>query len=320
MTGASRSRRIWLATFLTMLILCLLTTTRSHAAGPATIGDCEDRYLPERLGPGKDVVWMPTADDLVEAMLRLARVSSGDFVIDLGAGDGRIPIAAARDFGANALGIEYNTDLVLLARCIVEVEGVEEQVTIVEGDIFVEDFSAATVLTLFLLPELNLCIRHRVLAMQPGTRVVSNNFHMEEWLDDDRVTVGTRVGYLWIVPARVGGRWRFHDVDGNLVLSVNLQQRFQAVSGEAHEGSDDAAGATAPLYDAVLRGEAIRFHFTDRAGRDATLRGYVHDGLIGATIRRAGAPAQPVTGTLWEEFAPAAWAEMVPGCEPFYVR
>jgi SAM-dependent methyltransferase len=302
-----------------MLILCLLATARSHAAGPATIDDCEDRYLPEQLGPGKDVVWMPTAGDLVDAMLRLARVSSGDYVIDLGAGDGRIAIAAARDFGANALGIEYNADLVLLARCMVEVEGVEEQVTIVEGDIFVEDFSAATVLTLFLLPELNLCIRHRVLAMQPGTRVVSNQFHMEQWKDDGSITAGTRVGYLWIVPARVGGRWRFHDAAGNLVLSVNLQQQFQEISGDVREGRDDTAGAAAPLYDAVLRGADIRFHYTDRAGREATLRGQVHDGLIAGMQRRAGAPALPLTGTR-EDFAPAAWAEMVPGCERFYGR
>jgi hypothetical protein len=303
-----------------MLILCLLTSARGHADAPRTISDCEDRYLPEHVGPGKDVVWMPTADDLVDGMLRLARVGADDFVIDLGAGDGRIPIAAARDFGANALGIEYDSDLVLLARCMVEVAGVAEQVTIVEGDIFVEDFSAATVLTLFLLPELNLCIRHRVLAMRPGTRVVSNQFHMEEWLDDDAVTAGSRVGYLWIVPARVGGRWRFRDVAGNVLLSVDLQQRFQEISGEAHEGSEDAAGAATSLYDAFLRGDAIRFRFTDRAGGEVILRGYVHDRLIAATLRRPGLPAVPVTGTLREDFAQAPWAEMVPGCERFYER
>ncbi|MFU8816471.1 MAG: SAM-dependent methyltransferase, partial [Pseudomonadales bacterium] len=165
-----------------LIVLLVPISARSLASGPVTIDDCEDLYLPESVHPGKDVVWMPTPDYLVDGMLRLAEVAVDDYLIDLGAGDGRIAIAAARDFGARALGIEYDRDLVRLARCMVEVERVEDRVRIVEGDIFVADFSDATVLTLFLLPELNLCIRHRVLTMRPGTRVVSHHFDMAEWL------------------------------------------------------------------------------------------------------------------------------------------
>lgn len=289
-------------------------SARSVAAGPSTMDECEDLYLPESVHPGKDVVWMPTPDYLVDGMLRLAQVVADDYLIDLGAGDGRIPIAAARDFGATALGIEYDWDFVRLARCMVEVQGVEDRVRIVEGDIFVADFSHATVLTLFLLPELNLCIRHRVLAMRPGTRVVSHHFDMQEWRADDQVIVNERIGYLWIVPARVGGRWDFRDAAGNLVLSVDLRQHFQEVAGDVY-----LDGAATPLQQATLHGDAVEIRF-DHSGKQASLHGLVSGEVITGEIMRASAAALAVTGTLSDGFAPATWADMAAGCEHFYAR
>jgi phospholipid N-methyltransferase len=298
---------------MTALVFAVLVAAGSHAAAPASIDDCEDLYLPDSVHPGKDVVWMPTPDYLVDGMLQLAGLTADDYLIDLGAGDGRIAIAAARDFGATALGIEYDSDFVQLARCMVAVEGVEERVRIVEGDIFVEDFSDATVLTLFLLPELNLCIRHRVLAMRPGTRVVSHHFDMAEWRPDDLVTVNKRIGHLWIVPAQVGGRWEFRDAAGAALFSADLQQRFQDVRGEVHQH-----GAGARLHVAALRGAAIELRFTDVSDQEATFRGRVTGEVMSGTIERPSAPALSVTGTRVEAFPPGTWADMAPGCERFY--
>ncbi len=140
--------------------------------------DCEREYTPQRGQAGKDVIWVPTGDEVVARMLELAKVTSADKVYDLGAGDGKIPIAAGKQFGATAVGVEYDADLVKHAQCLVEAEGVQDRVTVVQGDIFETDFSDATVVTLYLLPELNLRLRPTLLDMKPGTRVVSYSFTM----------------------------------------------------------------------------------------------------------------------------------------------
>jgi predicted RNA methylase len=125
---------------------------------------------------------VPTFDSVVTAMLSMAKVTSGDLVLDLGAGDGKIAIAAAKPpYGARAVGIEFDPDLAKRAACLVQVEGVADRVRIVQGDIFKEDFKGASVVTLYLLPELNLCVRHRILALEPGTRVVSHQYAMADW-------------------------------------------------------------------------------------------------------------------------------------------
>jgi len=292
--------------------MLFLILAGSAGAAPASVEECEERYLPESVYPGKDVVWMPTPDDLVDAMLRMAGVTAEDYVIDLGAGDGRIVVAAVRDFGARALGIEYDPAFVRLARCILSVEELGDRARIVEGDIFVEDFSAASVLTLFLLPELNLCLRHRVLDMRPGTRVVSHHFDMGEWRSDDQVTPPDRIGYLWIVPARVAGRWTFRDEGGGPPITVQLEQRFQQIHGAL-----DPDGARVALRDATLRGDALSFRFTDDAG-EARFRGRVAGPAITGTIERATAPDLPVTGALLGDYASAPWADMAPGCEAYF--
>ena len=188
---------------------------------------------------GKDVVWVPTFDAVVLAMLSMAQVTPEDLVFDLGAGDGKIAITAAKSFGARAVGIEYDPDMAKRAACLVQVEGVADKVRIVQGDIFKEDFSGVSVVTLYLLPHLNICVRHRLLAMEPGTRVVSHQFTMGEWDAEQSVQVQGRDVHRWTVPARVDGVWDFDDSQGK-TFTVDLRQTFGTLSGEI-----DRAGAKA---------------------------------------------------------------------------
>jgi SAM-dependent methyltransferase len=144
----------------------------------------DEKYEPRMGQSGKDVIWIPTPTDLVTQMLRTARVNSNDIVYDLGAGDGKIAIAAAKDFGAKSFGIEFNAEMASLAQRNADRAGVSDRVKIINGDIFKEDFTSATVLTLYLLPDLNLKLKPQILNMKPGTRVVSNSFHMGDWEPD----------------------------------------------------------------------------------------------------------------------------------------
>jgi hypothetical protein len=245
-------------------------------------------------------------------MLTMARVTPQDVVVDLGAGDGKIAIAAGR-LGANAMGIEYNPDMVKLAQCMVQVEGVGGKTRIVQGDIFKEDFSKATVLTMYLLPELNLCVRHRVLSMKPGTRVVSHQFTMGEWESDETAEIEYRNAHLWIVPARVGGSWTLREQGGPLQATVNLTQSFQKLSGEVVMD-----GKKQPLVGATLRGDTIRFAFNDDKGVTRTFSGTVAGREIAGTLKTAGGAEVKAGATASGEPRPAPWGEMLPQCGRFY--
>jgi len=158
---------------------------------------------------GKDVMWMPSSRAISLAMLEAARVMPGDVVYDLGSGDGIIPILAAQHFGARAVGIEYNPDLVALSRRNAARAGVSDRVSFRQGDIFKEDFSEASVVTLYLGEDLNQRLRPRLEALKPGTRVVSNRFSLGSWAPDEVIDkVSNEYAMLWIVPAQVGGLWR----------------------------------------------------------------------------------------------------------------
>src|SRR4029450_7716217 len=150
---------------------------------------------------------IPTPDALVTRMLTATKTTKDDLVYDLGAGDGRIPIVAAKQFGARAVGIEYNAEMAELARRNVIRAGVENRASIITGDIFVEDFSKATVVTMYLLPDLNIKLRPTILKMRPGTRVTSHQFSMGDWEPDERFSVETREADLWYVPAAGSGGW-----------------------------------------------------------------------------------------------------------------
>jgi hypothetical protein len=253
------------------------------AACAQTREQCEKQYAPRIGEQGKDVIWVPTVDALTVAMLRAAQVTPQDYVIDLGAGDGKIPIAAAKSFGARALGIEYNPQLVKLAQCNVRVEGVADKVEIRQGDIFQTDFSEATVLTLYLLSDLNMRLRPTILQMRPGTRVVSNTFKMGDWSPDEFIEseIGNTRAYLWIVPAAVQGVWRFQEASGADSFRVSLQQHFQEVRGvrlgSAREDS---------LRDVRLRGPDLEFTVVDR--EPLKVKAVVAGDRIDAQVARAG--------------------------------
>jgi precorrin-6B methylase 2 len=209
-------------------------------------------FTPSEGQAGKDVIWLPTRDTVVDKMLDLAKVTPQDFVIDLGSGDGRLVIAAAKR-GARGLGIEYNPDMVELSKRSAAAAGVAHMTQFVKADIFESDFSQATVITMFLLPDLNLKLRPTLLKMKPGTRIVSNTFTMAEWNPDateeargECTTYCTAL--FWIVPAPVDGEWRL----GSNRLA--LSQTFQTFSGTL-----EVDGKPAPIQNGKLTGDGITF-------------------------------------------------------------
>jgi hypothetical protein len=198
-------------------------------------------------------------------------------VYDLGAGDGKIAIAAARDFGARSVGVEYDPQLARLAQCYVQADQLGERVQIIHGDIFETDFSSATVLTLYLLPELNLRLRPTILRMKPGTRVVSHSFLMGDWEPDDRTMSDDGSAYLWIVPAQVAGNWSFREAEGNGRFSVQLEQEFQQLSGRA--------GDEPLISNARVRGSQLDLAFVEK-GAQTKLSGRIEGNRIDAQVRR----------------------------------
>jgi precorrin-6B methylase 2 len=234
-----------------VLVLCLLI-----AAVPVLAQTTQDTkqppFQPQVGQGGKDVVWVPTPQALVDRMLDMAKVTPQDFLMDLGSGDGRTVITAARH-GARALGIEYNSDMVELSKQNAAKAGVSDRAEFMKADLFETDLSKATVITLFLLPEINLKLRPKILDLKPGTRIVSNTFTMEDWNADETATVGEGctswcTALLWIVPAKASGVWTWKDGD------LTLTQEFQMVSGTLRSGA-----ASTPIVNGRLRGDRISF-------------------------------------------------------------
>lgn len=207
---------------------------------------------------GKDVIWVPTPQALVERMLEMAKTTPQDYVVDLGSGDGRTVITAAKKYGVQALGIEYNADMVALSRSNAAKEGVADRAKFIQGDIFQTDFSRATVLTLYLLPTLNVKLRPTILGMKPGTRVVSHAFSMDDWQPDQIETVEGRTAYLWIVPAKVEGTWRW---GGPQKFELQLQQHFQQLEGLVRINNRPAQ-----FRNARLQGDRISFSVIEYSG------------------------------------------------------
>jgi SAM-dependent methyltransferase len=251
------------ASWLAALLLVLPIATLAQTAAPS--------FEPQVGQEGKDVIWVPTPPELVDRMLRLAQVTPKDFVVDLGAGDGRIPIAAAR-MGVRAMGIEYNPEMVDFANRAAAEAGVSAKATIVHGDIFEKDFSKATVVTMYLLTALNLRLRPKLLEMRPGTRLVAHQFGMGEWTPDETSYVEGRPAHLWIVPAKAQGTWNV--IVGTPGKSrsfvLQLEQTFQKITGNA-----TFAKTSTTLRHARLQGDAIRFAFTDFDGHVREFSGRV---------------------------------------------
>lgn len=275
-----------------------------------------------------DVVYVPTPQVVVEAMLRMAKVGPGDMLIDLGSGDGRIVVNAARAYGARALGVELDRHLLGLANESARREGVAGRARFVEQDLFQTDLTGATVITTYLLPEMNLRLRPKLLALPPGTRIAAHDYHMGDWLPDESVTLevpekkvgnpGVSYVYLWRVPASVAGRWRSRlTIRGASVdVEFSLSQRYQTISGAVKVGA--ATAATAPIRNAQLSGDAIGFEFeAPSAGAGGTPAQYEYRGRVNGKVMegtvmvrdRTGTATQPWQATL---FAPAPRDDQVP--------
>ena len=230
-----------------VLIVALVLSASQSIAQPAP------GYEPRVGQAGKDVVWVPTPDELVEKMLNLANVTASDYVIDLGSGDGRTVILAAQR-GARAHGIEYNPEMVELSKQNAAKAGVGERATFAKEDLFESDFSMASVITMFLLPQINVKLRPEILDLKPGTRIVSNSFTMGEWREDgsdslENECVNWCTALLWIVPAKVAGTWTL--AQGELTL----QQSYQFISGTLK-----SANEVTPIANGKLKGDQILFN------------------------------------------------------------
>jgi methyltransferase family protein len=259
MNASHVSRRVLFA-------LCLSLPASVFAQSQAT-----QTFEPQVGQPGKDVVWVPTPQELVDKMLDMAKVTPQDYLIDLGSGDGRTVITAAKR-GLRAHGIEYNPDMVELSKRAAAKEGMEARATFAKADLFESDFSKATVISMFLLPSINLQLRPKILDLKPGTRIVSNTFDMEEWQPDEKSTLINCAQWctalMWIVPAKVEGKWQ--TPQGTLML----MQQFQRVSG--------MLGSTS-ITNGALKGEQLTFaaggsEYTVRANGKDTLEGQVTTG------------------------------------------
>ena len=249
--------------------LCLALAV---ACGFSPARAAQGEYQPEVGQEGKDVVWVPTPQVLVDKMLDMAKVTPKDYVIDLGSGDGRTVITAAKR-GAKALGIEYNPEMVELSKRNAAKEGVTDKATFMKADLFESDFSHATVITMFLLPSINMKLRPKILDLKPGTRIVANSFDMEDWKPDETAKVdgcsNWCTAYLWIVPAKVGGTWNLSQGE------LTLKQTFQMISGTLKSGNN-----TAQITNGKLNGDQITF----TAG-GAQYTGHVSGNSIEGTVK-----------------------------------
>ncbi len=227
--------------------LVLIAFTDARAQAPQT-----KPFEPTVGQAGKDVVWVPTPPELVEKMLDMAEVTPRDVVMDLGSGDGRNIIAAAKR-GARAIGVEYNPDMVALSQRLAKEAGVADKATFIQGDMYEADISGSTVMALFLLPDNLRKLTDKFLKLKPGTRLVLNTFGIPDWDADVTETIGGTcpswcTSLLYIVPAQVAGTWKLAQGD------LTLTQTFQKVSGTLSSGA-----TTSPIANAKLRGDQLTF-------------------------------------------------------------
>jgi hypothetical protein len=264
----------------------------SGIAGLLTWSICGGASAQEGAG---DVVYVPTPQVVVEAMLTMAKVGPKDFVIDLGSGDGRVVITAAKKFGARGFGVDLDEVLLKRANESAKLEGVADRARFVEQNLFETDLSKATVITSYLLPEMNERLRPKILRLKPGTRVVAHDYHMGEWQPDDNDTLsvpektvgrpGVSYIYMWYVPANAAGTWQARvPVGGHTVaVDVDLSQRFQLLSGKGRINDRDAQ-----LQGARVRGEDVTFWLTTGSGASAVrheFNGHIEGDTITGTLK-----------------------------------
>ena len=240
----------------------------------------------ERLAP-----YVSTPQDVVERMLDLARVSSADVVYDLGSGDGRTVITAAKKYGARGFGVDLDRKLVALANQNARKAGVADRAVFYQRDLHDTDVSPASVMSIYLLPEVNLMIRGRLLAtLQPGTRIVSHDYGMGDWAPDERAKLEYRDAYLWIVPAKVDGTWAFKENSDGLEGTVTLTQRYQRIGGTVTIG-----GKSQQLLSPTLASDKLTFAFIDAGDQLRTAMVTVEGNAFKGELHGVGF-AQSVSG------------------------
>lgn len=266
-------------------VAALLAVLGGCASAPSWWADLQGAGGPTRAQPGKDVMWIPTPEARVRRMLQLARCAPSDRVVDLGSGDGAIVIAAARDCGASGLGIEYDPRLVEHARGLAEAAGLGDRARFEKADLFDTDFADATIVTMYLQRHLNLRLRHRLLALRPGTRIVSHEFDLGGWRPDETSRVGTGAIHLWIVPANFGGEWELEvpTDEGRVSARIRIGQRFQDLRGVAV-----FEGVQTSLRDGRVEGGSARFGFTDGRGRLLRFEATLEDDRLAGVVRDGG--------------------------------
>jgi hypothetical protein len=259
------------------LFATLLAAAALALPGAATAQSTE--FTPQVGQDGKDVIWVPTPQALVEKMLDMAKLTAQDIHYDLGSGDGRTVITAAKR-GAQAFGVEYNPDMVALSERAAAKEGVSAKAKFINGDIFQTDFSRATVVTLYLLPSLNVKLRPTILKMKPGTRVVSHAFTMDEWTPDQTENVEGRTAYLWIVPAPVDGAWKMPGDE------LTFKQSFQVITGTLKQGGKEST------IKGQLSGDQITFTVLDADGARHDFSGRVSGNTMQGVVKQPGGEAK----------------------------
>jgi predicted O-methyltransferase YrrM len=232
--------------------------------------------------PHLDVIYVPTPNNVVQRMLEMAQVRSDDYVIDLGSGDGRVLVAAAKTHGARGFGVDIDPERVKEARQNAQTAGVADRVEFRQQNLFETPIREATVLTMYLMPDINLKLRPRVLSeLRPGTRVVSHDFDMKDWKPDQRTSVGRSKVYMWIVPAKVEGRWTVQTDDGQS-FALDLKQRYQEI-----EGTATLDGRALPIRQGRVRGAQISFAIATGQGRAVHYTGQIVGNMIQATRVRS---------------------------------
>jgi SAM-dependent methyltransferase len=270
------------AALLLLAFLLLPLPGATQAAAPAP---------PEPGQPSKDSVWVTTPERMIRRLLQLADTTKDDVVIDLGAGDGRIPIYAAKHFGSRGVAVELEENLVQVAREKARREGVAGRVRVIKQDLFEADLTAATVVTLYTSPGVMEGLKPKLATLKPGTRIVSHHFTLGDWEPDEKVVVEERDGYLWVVPAAVEGTWRVSIAGQDFRL--RLARRYQKLTATAERD-----GRTVQVLGAKLRGHEIRFSVFDRDGSSRNYTGRLEGG------RLKGASSG------WDERGTAAWSAM----------
>ncbi|RPJ46764.1 MAG: methyltransferase domain-containing protein [Betaproteobacteria bacterium] len=244
--------------------------------------------------PMFDVPFVPTPHVVIDEMLRLADVKPGDFVMDLGSGDGRVLITAAKKFGARGIGVDLDEQLIFQSEAAAEQAGVADRVKFLQQDLFKTDLTQATVITMYLLPGVMMRLRPQLFALRPGTRLVSHDFRLGDWSPD--VTTQIRKNtFLWIVPAKVAGKWQMKIPlpGGDHAITLELRQKYQEIDGFAQ-----IDGRHAQIWEPRLWGDRLSFVIVDDRDRDSEaslyFEGRVSGDVIAGRLRRGAGNAQTI--------------------------